>query len=60
MVVLNLSKLKKGYNLGFGAYFLPDFPIKCSLFNFLSIEKVSVTYIFPSQDIKQIVLLSSY
>ena len=32
---------------------------KCSLFNTLSVDYVSMSYLFPSQDIKQNVLLSS-
>ena len=35
------------------------FPQKCSLFDTTSMDKVSMSYLFPSQDIKQNVLLSS-
>ena len=41
-----LPKLKKGLRLAFGAHFLHDFPQKCSLFNTLSIDKVSMSYLF--------------
>ena len=51
MAVLGyLPKLKMGFGIAFGAYFLHDFSIKtlqCQTF-------------FPFQDIKQNVLLSSY
>ena len=47
MAVLGyLAKLKRGVGLVFGAYFLHDFSQKCSLFNTLSIDKVSMAYFF--------------
>ena len=39
-------KLKSGLELAFDAHFLPD----CSLFHNLSIDKVTISYLFPSQD----------
>ena len=58
MTVLGyLPKLKRGLELAFGTYFLHDFSIKMFLiFNNLSMDKVSMLYLFPSQDIKQNVL----
>ena len=55
-----LRKLKRGLGLAFGAYFLYDFCIKMS-FIYYSIYGQSFNLIpfFPSQDIKQNVLLSS-
>ena len=50
---------KKGLGLAFGAHFLHDFSIKCSLFNNVSTKFQCRTF-FPSQDIKQNVLLSSF
>ena len=52
------TKIKKGSGLAFGAHFHHE---KCSLFNTLSPspDKVSMPYLFSSQDIKQNVLLSS-
>ena len=41
-----LIKLKRGQELTFGAYFLHGFSYKCSLFNTLSIDTVSTSYIF--------------
>ena len=55
-VLAYLPKLKRGLGLAFGAHFLHDFSIKY----YLSMDKVSMSYIFPSQDIKQNVSLSSY
>ena len=61
MTVLGyLKKLKNGLALVFGAHFLHDFFIKCSIFNKLLMGKVSMLYLFSSQDIKQNVLLSFY
>ena len=54
-----LPKLKRGLRLAFGAHFLYGFSIKI-LFNTLSVDKVSMPYFFPFQDIKQKVLFSSY
>ena len=48
------SKLKRGLGLAFGSHFLHDFTI------ILSIEEITMSYLFPSQDIKQNVILSSY
>ena len=55
-----LPKLKTGLALAFGTHFLHDFSIKMFFFNTLSMDKVSISYCFPSQDIKQNVLKSSY
>ena len=61
MAVLGyLPKLKRGLGLAFGAYFLYDSSLQMFLFYTMSMEKVSMSYFFPSQDIKQNVLLSSY
>ena len=47
MAVLGyLPKLKRDLGLAFGAHFLHNFPIKCSLFNTLSMDKVSISYLF--------------
>ena len=43
--------------LAFGAHFLYDFSIKMFVFNTLSMDKVSMSHVFLSQDIKQNVLL---
>ena len=60
MAVLSyLAKLERGLGLAFGAHFLHDFTIKCSLFNSLSMDKVQCHTLFLSQDIKRNVL-SSY
>ena len=57
MVVLDyIANLKRGLGLPFAAHFLHDF----SLFNAISMDKVSMPQLFSSQDIKQNVLLSSY
>ena len=46
MAVLGyLPKLKRGLGLAFGAYFLHDFPWKCSLFNTLLMDKISMSYL---------------
>ena len=61
MAVLGyLPTLKRGLGLAFETHFLHDFSIKYSLFNTRSMAKVSMSNFFPSQDIKQNVLLSSY
>ena len=60
MTVLGyLSNLKRGPELAFGAHFQYYFSIKMFL-NTLSIDKVQCYIFFPSEDIKQNVLLSSY
>ena len=60
MTVLGyLPNLKRGLGLAFGAHFQYYFSIKMFL-NTLSIDKVQCYIFFPSQDIKQNVLLSSY
>ena len=41
-----LPKLKRGLGLAFGAHFLHDFAMKMFLFNTLSIDKVSMPYLF--------------
>ena len=63
MAVLGyLPKLKRSLGVAFHVHFLHDFsPKKCFLFDTLSMDKVSKCHIFfPSQDIKQNMLLSSY
>ena len=46
MAVLGyLPKVKSGLGLAFGAYFLHGFLYKCSLFNTLSIDEVSMSYL---------------
>ena len=61
MVVLGyLPNLKRALGLAFGSCFLHDFSTKQSLLNTLSINKVSMSYLFRFQDIKQNVLLTSY
>ena len=59
-VVGYLQKLKRGLGLASGAHFLHDFSIELFLINTLYMDKVSMSYLFPSQDIKQNMLLSSY
>ena len=60
MAVLDyLPRLKRDLGLAFGAQFDMNFPLKCSLFNALSKDKVSYHTFFPSQDIKQNMSLSS-
>ena len=49
-------KLKRGLGPAFGAHFLHEFFIKM-LFNTLSIDRLSISYLFPVQDIKQNKLL---
>ena len=49
MAVLGyLPKLKRSFGLAFGTHFHfgTTFPCKCSLFNVLSMEKVSLSYLF--------------
>ena len=47
MVVLDcLPKLRRGLELAFGAHFLHDFPLKCSLLNILLIDQVLMSYLF--------------
>ena len=61
MAVLGyLPKLKRSLGLAFGAHVLHVFSAKVSLFNTLSMTKFQYHTFFPSQDIKQNVLLSSY
>ena len=55
-----LAKSKSGLGLAFGAHFLHGFPLKFSGFNILSMDKVSISHLIFSQDIKHNVLLSSY
>ena len=58
MAVLDyLVKLKRSPGLAFGAHFLHDFSIERSLFNSLSMDKVSMSHPISS---KRNVLLSSY
>ena len=38
-----LTKLKKDLGLGFGAHFLHEFSIKCSVFDTLSMDKISMS-----------------
>ena len=54
-----LPNLKRVLGLASGAHFQYYFSIKMFL-NTLSIDKVQCDIIFPSQDIRQNVLLSSY
>ena len=53
-------KLKRGMGLAFNAHFWHDFFINIFFIFFLSIDKVSIPYLFPAQDIKQNVLVSFY
>ena len=60
MTVLGyLPKLKRDLGLAFGAHFRHDFSKKCPLFNTLSVDKVSMPYVFSFSRYKQNVLLSS-
>ena len=60
MAVLGyLPKLKRGLGLAFRAHFQYYFSIKMFL-KTLAIDKVQCYIVFPSQNIKQNVLLSSY
>ena len=44
MAVLGyLTKLQRGLELASGGHFLHDFPIKISLYNTLSVDKVSMS-----------------
>ena len=46
MAVSNyLAKLKRGLGLAFGAHFMHDFSLKMSLFNSLSMDKVSMLHL---------------
>ena len=38
--------LKRGLAIASGAHFLHDFPLKCSLFNALLIDKLLLSYLF--------------
>ena len=59
MAVLGyLSKLKRGLGLALGAHFLHDFSTKCSLLILYQWTKFQCNIFFPSQVIKQNVLLS--
>ena len=62
MAVLGyLPKVKRGLELPFGAHFCMIFPQKGSSFSTLSMDKVSMSYLFSlTADIKQNVLLTSY
>ena len=57
-----LPKLKRGLGLASEAHFLNDFPIKFFLIQYILYLKAKFQChnFFPSQDIKQNVLLSSY
>ena len=60
MAVLGyLPKLKRGLGLAFGAHFLHDFTIKYSVFNTLSIDKVSMSKLisFSSYQTKCVIKL---
>ena len=60
-VLSYLPKLKWGMGLTWSAHiYCIVFQYKCFLFNTLSIDKVQYHFFFPSQDIKQNVLLSHY
>ena len=59
MAVLGyLAKLKRDLGLAFGAHFQHDFSIK--MFLIYQCTKFQCHTLFPSQDIKQNVLLSFY
>ena len=61
MAVLGyLPKLKRVQGLAFGAHFLHDFLRKMFLFNALKLTTFQCHIFFPSENIKQSVLLSSY
>ena len=61
MAVLGyLSKLRMGLGLAFGAHFLHDFSINLLYLILHQWTKFQCHTFFPSQDIKQNVLLSSY
>ena len=56
-----LPKLKRDLGLAFSAHFLHDFSIKMFLIYYsINGQSFNVIPFFPSQDIKQNVLLSSY
>ena len=62
MTVLGyLQKYKRGLGLGFGTHFLHDLSMKMFLIQyFINGQSFNVITFFPSQDIKQNMLLSSY
>ena len=62
MTVLGyLLILKRCLGTASNAHFLHDFPIKMFLiFIILSMDKGSISYLFPSQDIERNILLRSY
>ena len=61
MAVLGYSpKLKRGLRLGFGAHFLHDFHENVPYLILYKWTKFQCHIFFPSHDIKQNVLLSSY
>ena len=61
MVVLGyLAKLKRGLGLVFGAHFLHDFSIQMFLIQYSINGQSFNVIVFPSQDIKQNVLLGFY
>ena len=46
MIILGyMAKLKRSLGLAFGAHFLHDFPINFSLFNIISMDKVSISHL---------------
>ena len=60
MVVLDyLAELNRGLGLAFGAHFLHDFTIKYSVFNTLSMDKVSMSKLisFSSYETKCVIKL---
>ena len=54
-----LAKLERGLWLAFGAHFLHDFSMKCSVFNTLSMDKVSMSKLisFSSYETKCVIKL---
>ena len=60
MAVLGCLPKKRGLGLAFGAYFRHDFSIKIPYLILYQWPKFQCHTFFPSQDIKQNVLLSSY
>ena len=60
VVLGDLPKLKRSLGLTLVHIFCTIFHKKYSLFNNLRIDKVSVSYFFPFQDIKQNVLKFSF
>ena len=55
-----LPKLKKGLGIASIAFFCMIFHKKCYLFNTLSMDKVSMSYLFSFLRFQTNVLLSSY